>query len=433
VRGGTGSNGAGRWGRLAATALVALITLVALVALTGSGSTGLTATRASARIRGSTLTVYLSVPLNGASKVSGEAVSDGAQLALAQAHGRIGEYRIELKTLDDATIARGGWDPGQTTINARVAVLDPTTIGYIGELNSGASAVSIPPLNRAGIPQISPTSSAVGLTSSAPGSWPGEPQKYYPTGVRTFARVVPNNSVQAIAQVRVQKGMGCTKVYVLDDGEVDGADAARSYDVAAQAAGLSLVGFQAFPRDATTYAALASAVAQTGADCVLISADTESGAVLLTTQLAEAMPDAKFFGSAGLAESTYYNPAQGGVPTSIDPRVILTAPLFPGAEHPASARSFVASYERHYGPVEPDSIFGYEAMSLLLNAIDRATKRGTKPAVRSQVRAAIFATRDRRSVLGTYSIDPNGDTTMRRYGVYGIADGQLVLWQAIAG
>ena len=166
----------------------------------------------------------------------------GARLALAEARGHVGEYRIALKVLDDATVARGGWDPGQTTINAKVAVLDPTTIAYLGELNSGASAVSIPPLNRAGIPQVSPTSTAVGLTTSAPGAFPGEPQKYYPSGIRTFARVVPNDTVQAVAQVRVQKSMGCTRTYVLDDDEVDGADAARSFALAAQSAGLRLVG-----------------------------------------------------------------------------------------------------------------------------------------------------------------------------------------------
>jgi branched-chain amino acid transport system substrate-binding protein len=371
------------------------------------------------------------VPLRGVSKVSGEAVSNAAELALAAVHGRIGEYRIQLRTLDDASVARGGWDPGQTTINAHVAVLNPTTIGYIGDLNSGASAVSIPPLNRAGIPQISPTSSALGLTSSGTAANPGEPLKYYPTGVRTFARVVPNDYVQAIAQVHVQKSMGCTKVYVLDDGEVDGADAARSYAVAAQGSGMHMLDIAEFPRDATSYKALASGVAQTGANCVVISSDTESGAVLLTTQLAEAMPDAKFFGTAGLAESTFYDPAQGGIPMSVQSRVILTSPLLPLDEYPPSARAFVALYEREYGPIEPDAIFGYEAMSLLLNAIDRATDHGTKPAVRSQVRAAIFATRDRRSVIGTYSIDPNGDTTLRRYGVYTIADGQLAFWESI--
>lgn len=415
----------GRARRVLATVAV----LAALAALGGCGSSK--DAQPTRRIRGTTLTVYVSVPLLGASRVSGEAVVDGAELALSQLRDRIGKYHIVLRALNDATAKRQGWDPGQTTIDARIAVLDPNAIGYIGDLNSGASAVSIPPLNRAGIPQVSPTSSAVGLTSGSIGANPGEPQKYYPTGVRTFARVVPNDRVQAIAQVRVQRRMGCTSVYVLNDGEVDGADAALSYEVAAQAAKLRLVGIGIFTRDATSYQALARSVAQTRPDCILIAADTESGAVALTTQLAAAMPNVKIFGTADLAESTYFDPLEGGIPLSVDPRMVLTAPTLALGDYPASARAFTASYQRRYGPPEPDSILGYEAMSLLLNAITRATHDGTAPAVRSRVRAALFATRNRHSVLGTYSIDPDGDTTLHRYGVYTIVAGQLSFWQAI--
>jgi branched-chain amino acid transport system substrate-binding protein len=413
-----------RWARVAPT------TVAVIAGLSGCGSKD-AATAAGARIRGRALTIYVSAPLRGVSRVGGAAVVYGAQLALAQSGDRMGEYRITLKVLDDATVQRGGWDPGQTTINARVAVLDPTTIGYVGEVNSGASAISIPPLNRAGIPQVSPTSTSVGLTSAAPGSFPGEPEKYYPTGVRTFARVVPNDTVQAIAQVRVQQSMGCVRTYVLNDGEVDGADAARSFQVAAQAAGLNLVGMQVFPRDASSYKALATGVAQTHPDCILISADTESGAVLLTTQLAATMPDVKLFGSAGLAETTFADPAQGGIPLWVDSHVTLTAPTLGPTQYPTAARAFAAAYERRFGQIEPNSIFGYEAMSLLLSAIDRATDAGTRPAVRSAVRAALFATRDRSSVLGTYSINRNGDTTQRRYGVYVIVAGRLTFWEAI--
>ena len=417
----TARSGAKTW------AWVALAVMSALLVLTGCG----TKDAQPAQIRGNTLTIYVSVPLLGASRVSGEAVVDGAQLALTQVRDHIGKYRIQLRALNDATAARGGWDPGQTTIGVRGAVLDPTAIGYVGELNSGASAVSIPPLNRAGIPQVSPTSSAVGLTSSAAGANPGEPMKYYPTGVRTFARVVPNDSVQAVAQVRVQQSMGCTRVYVLNDGEVDGVDMAQSYELAALRAGLRVIGIQIFPRDATSYQALATGVAQKRPDCILLSADTESGAVRLTTQLAAAMPNVKIFGTQGLAESTFFNPLQGGIPLSVAPQVVLTAPTLALADYPASARAFIAAYERAYGPPQPASILGYEAMSLMLDAIKRATDHGTAPAIRSKVRAAIFATRNRRSVLGTYSIDANGDTTLRRYGVYTIAGGQLTLLEVI--
>ena len=94
------------------------------------------------------------------------------------------------------------------------AATDRTTIGYIGDYNSGATAVSIPQLNRVEIPQISPSSTALGLTRGGLEAAPGEPEKYYPTGKRTFARVVPNDGVQAQVIVRLMRSMGCTRTYL---------------------------------------------------------------------------------------------------------------------------------------------------------------------------------------------------------------------------
>jgi branched-chain amino acid transport system substrate-binding protein len=294
-----------------------LALLAAVAALPGCGSDH----KVPNRISGETLTIYTSLPLTGASAVSGQAVLGGAKIALDQIHGRIGRYRIVLRWMDDSTAKRGSWDPGQTTINAHQAMNDDTTIGYIGEYNSGASAISIPLLNRMGIPQISPASTAVGLTSHGIGAAPGEPEKYYPTGTRTFARVVPSDAIEATAQVRLQQQAGCGKTYILDDGEFDGDDAEASFQVAARAAHLKLAGVQTFDPRVKDYRPLAAAVAKTGADCVLISAITENNAVLLTKQVAQAMPNAKLFGTAGLAESTFADPEQGGIPRALDPRV----------------------------------------------------------------------------------------------------------------
>src|SRR5581483_1526818 len=111
-------------------------------------------------------------------------------------------------------------------------------------------------------------------------------------------------------------------------------------------------------------------------------------------------------------------------PASLDERVLLTA-VAPGA------RAFYTSYTRSYDDPEPDAIYGYEAMSLILSAISRSTDDGRRDARRSQVREAIFDTRDRRSVLGTYSIEPTGDTTLSRFGVYRIVDGSLRFWRDV--
>lgn len=406
--------------------------LAAAAACAGCGGKS-AAAQQQAVLRGAVLTIYSSVPEHGASRLNAQSVLDGERLALAQAGNHVGRYRIVLRALDDSTVQRGTWDPGKTTENARLAIRDPSTVAYIGEFNSGASAVSIPLLNRVGIPQISPTGTAVGLTSDGAGAAPGEPQKYYPTGVRTYVRVVPSDLVQARVQVTLQREAGCRRPYVLDDGEVDGEDLADSYQLVARSAGLHVLGVQAFQPRATDYTALARSIAQTGADCVLISALTESGAPLVARQIAAAMPAAQIFGSDGVAENTFTDPTAGGIPFALDSRVTLTTAAIGPEAASRAARAFYAAYERRYGMPQPNAIYGYEAMSLALSAIARASDGGREPVRRNKVLRAIFATRNRQSVLGAYSITRSGDTTIRRYGVYRVVDGRLDYWKSVDG
>jgi branched-chain amino acid transport system substrate-binding protein len=398
--------------------------------LAGCGGTD---AKAKDRIPGKRLSIYAGVPLEGASAVSGHAVVDGARLALAQTHGRIGPYRVVLKVLDDATAAHGEWDPGQTSASAVMAASDPTTIGYIGDLDSGASAVSIPILNAAGIPQISPRSSAVGLTSGGPGSSPGEPGKYYPTHLRTFVRVVPSDAVQAAVQVKLQLSQGCTRTYVLDDSEVDGEDLATSFGLAAQRAGLRIVGTQEFEPRLASYRPLAQSIAASGANCVFISAISGSNAVPVTEQIASAVPNARIFAGSGVAQSSYVAPARGGIPLIDDSRVLITSPAMGASAYPPSAHAFFVAFSRRYGPPEPDAILGYESMRLMLSAISTATQGGRRPPRRLAVVRALFHTHDRHSVLGTYSITPDGNTTMSAYGVWRVVAGNLRFLKAIEG
>jgi branched-chain amino acid transport system substrate-binding protein len=376
------------------------------------------------RIPGHILTIYFSGPQFGASSVPSAAALDGARMALADAHGQMGRYRIVLKVLDDSTVASDGWDPNKTTLNTRLVVQDPTAVGYLGDFNSGASAISIPLLNRTGIAQISSGSTAVGLTSTGPGAAPGEPQKYYPTGRRTFARVVPTDASQALALLAIQSRIGCQKTFVLHDGEFDGFDAALSY---AQSAGLRVAGTLPFTRQAPTYSSLVKTVATSGADCVLISAIDERSSVLLTKQLASAVPAATIFVSNGLASSAYLD----AIPRSLDPRLIVLSATLPAKDYAPVARGFVARYARRFGVVEPSAILGYGAMQLMLDVIDDATDGGRKQADRAKVVAALFDGDQRRTVLGMLHITRTGDLTAPRFGVYRVAGGQLSFIQAV--
>ena len=119
-----------------------------------------------------TLTVYSSLPLQGAQRPQTTDMVKGIELALEQAGNKAGEFTVKYESLDDSTAQAGAWTPEATQANASKAAQDDTTAAYIGEFNSGASAISIPILNEAGIPQISPANTAVGLTSDEPGAGP---------------------------------------------------------------------------------------------------------------------------------------------------------------------------------------------------------------------------------------------------------------------
>ena len=172
---------------------------------------------------GNSIDIYSSLPLQGASTAQTDPLVNGIKLALSQAGGKAGSFSVNYQSLDDSTAAAGKWDPGQTAANARKVAADPKAVYYIGEFNSGASEISIPILNQAGVPQVSPANTYVGLTTNLPGSAPGEPQKYYPTGKRTYLRIVPIDSIQSAADLMAMKQAGCTKVAIANDKEAYGA------------------------------------------------------------------------------------------------------------------------------------------------------------------------------------------------------------------
>src|SRR3954452_12328426 len=374
------------------------------------------------------LTIYSSVPLQGASRVQTTAVVNGAKLALEQAGNKAGANTIKYVPLDDSTAQAGNWTPEQESANARKAAQDKSTAVYVGTFNSGAAAVSIPILNEAGIPMISPANTAVGLTTNQPGATPGEPDKYYPAGQRNYARIVPKDTIQGAALATVMKEDGCTKVQLTNDKEVYGAGLAKNIDLAAKAQGLTIISNESIDKNAANYRSLAQKAKAAGADCFVYAGITANNAVQLYKDFSAAIPAAKLYGPDGVAESGFVDPKEGGIPADVQGKVnVFVATLNPDS-YPPDGQEFFKAYSQKYGEDQPDpyAIYGYEAMRLALDAIDRS-KTGAK----ADIIKALFSTKDRQSVLGTYSIDENGDTTLTDYGIYGIKDGQLTFDQTI--
>jgi branched-chain amino acid transport system substrate-binding protein len=375
-----------------------------------------------------TVKVYSSLPLQGASRPQTTALVNGVKLALEQAGGKAGDITVQYESLDDSTAQAGSWTPEATTSNARKAAQDDATAAYIGEFNSGASAVSIPILNEAGVPQISPANTAVGLTSDEPGADAGEPDKYYPTGQRNYVRIVPKDTIQAAALVTLMKEDGCTKVQLTNDKEVYGAGLGRNIEIAAEEQGLDIISNDAIDKNAPNYRSLAQKAKAAGADCFVFSGITANNAVQLYKDFAAALPDAKLYGPDGVAESGFVDPKEGGIPADVASKLQVSVATLSPDEYPPEGQEFFSQFEEKYNEPNPDpyAIYGYEAMRLALDAIERSGSGNKEDIV-----AALFDTKDRSSVLGTYSIDENGDTTLTDYGIYKVEGGELTFDKTI--
>ena len=371
-----------------------------------------------------TVTVYSSLPLQGASRPQTTAMVNGIKLALEQVGNKAGDITVKYTSLDDSTAQAGSWTPEATSANARKAAQDQATALYIGEFNSGATAVSLPILNEAGVPQVSPANTAVGLTTDEPGADAGEPDKYYPTGERTYSRIVPKDTIQGAALATLMKEDGCTKIQLLNDKEVYGAGLGRNIENSAKEQSLEIISNEAIDKNAANYRSLASKAKGAGADCMVYSGITANNAVQIYKDFAAALPEAKLFGPDGVAESGFADPKEGGIPADVASRTKVTVATLSPDEYPPEGQEFFTAFEEKYSEDNPDpyAIYGYEAMRLALDAIERS---GTGE--KADVLKALFETKDRQSVLGTYSIDENGDTTLTDYGVYTIEGGELDL------
>jgi branched-chain amino acid transport system substrate-binding protein len=365
---------------------------------------------------GKTVDVYSSLPLQGASTAQTDPMVNGMKLALSQAGNKAGGFTVNYQSLDDSTAAAGKWDPGQTAANARKVAADPKAVYYIGEFNSGASEISIPILNQGGIPMVSPANTYVGLTTSLPGSAPGEPQKYYPTGKRNYLRIVPIDSIQAAADLIAMKQAGCTKVAVANDKEAYGAGLATLLGLEKGFYGVTITGNTGIDPTAPNFRSYASTIAGQGADCFMFSGIVSNGAVQITKDVHAALPKAKIFGPDGVCTSSYTSQKAGGVPAAINPLMQCTVATQNLSAYPGG-KKFLAAYKAKYGSASPDpyAIYGYEAMQL---GLDTISKLGAQGDSKSAVLSALFATTSRSSVLGSYGFDKNGDTTLKSYGLY---------------
>lgn len=394
------------------------VLLLCALAIGGCGEGKKSASNSKVSARGSTLTIYSSLPFRGESRQQAEDVLAGERFALEEVGSKIGRFHIQLRSLDDATAESGKWDEKATSANAQMAADDPTAVAYIGDFNSAATAISLPILNSAGVLQVSPASSYVGLTQSING-FPGEPDKYYPARKQTFARLVPPDTVQAAAQVALMKRSHCNSLFILHDRETYGSGIATQVARSATAAGMKVVENRGIDLGAPSYAAAGEQIKAAAADCFFYGGITANRAVSVFSDVSKPNPELHLFAPDGLA-----NPAFAGrLGQRTAKRLLITGPPLNFSKLTREGASFYARFKRKYG-MQPDpyAIYGYESAKSILEAIRRAGPNGND---RDAVVAEYFKTRRHDSAIGRYSIGAAGDSSVRAAALYRVTQGQL--------
>lgn len=376
------------------------------------------------------LTIYSSLPSLGPDREEAAAVRRGIDLALAQAGGAVGDIAINHEPLDNAMADENGWSAARVSANARRAAQDDAAGVYIGELRSAASVLSMPILNEGRLAQISPAASAVGLTREGPGAQEGEPARYYPTGEAHFARLIPDDGVQGDVLSRLMEEERCMRAALVNDGQLEPVRLVAVVAEALRGKGAEVVlddvlGEEGLPPDR-----VAERAGEANADCLLYAGGATRQAAQLFLQTDEQLgASTGLFAAKGLAEPSFFAPGSGALPPELGQRLTLTVP--PSGEPASPVRTALLDELGPGAQQDPASryiLYGYEAMQLALDAIARA---GTGR--REDIVDALLETQDRRSVLGTYSIEDGGGSSLREYAIFGVDDTGTLVQRRVVG
>jgi branched-chain amino acid transport system substrate-binding protein len=358
-------------------------------------------------LRGHVLHLYASRPTEGPSAATAGAVAAGQRQALADAGDRAGRYRLRLIGLDASKLGSGNWDPDQVAKNADVAAHDPRAIAYLGELNLGASAVSVPVTNKAGILQVSPADGLASLTEAPPSSAAG-PERYFPSGRRSFLRLVPDDLLEAHLIVDRLVALGVERPALIVGTGVYARELATEIAAELHEADIAPVQTEDLRDDADTVldapGDLADHPPDAQPDGVVLALARDRYTAQLLAGLRRELPQARLITGDGVLVGEPLV-AAGSQPAQLE----AVAPQPPQGRAAAPGRRILRRIAEDQGVqlANPAALWGYESVRVVLDAL-RAAQRGGAPADRADVIRAALRPRRRDSPIGTYEVRRSG-------------------------
>lgn len=364
---------------------------VAVAAAAALATTGLVAASASSEAAAKTLIISSDLPLQGSAFDSNDSTNKAIALYLKQIGYKAGKYTVSFKPYDNATAAAGSWDAAKCAANAQAHVKNANEVAVMGTYNSGCAKIIVPILNqdpKGPMLMVSNANTNPGLTKA----WnPGEPDVYYPMGVRNYARVCTTDDNQGSAAAQFAKSIGIKSVYVLNDTQTYGQGVAQAFTTEAKKIGLNVLSSGAYGEgwDAkqSDYTALMTKIKGLNPDMVYVGGIFDNNGGQLVKDKFNVLGDnskVKFMGPDGFTGYPDLNkmPEAQGMYLSF---AGLSTDLLLANDPKGAGAKFVASYKKAYGkdPVGSYPLYGVAAVQVILAAI--AKSNGTRKSVTQAV------------------------------------------------
>jgi len=378
---------------------------------------------------GQTVKIVSDLPLQGSDRPQTEQMVRAIEFYLESIDMQAGDFTLEFESFDDATAAKGAWDEAKCAENARTFAGDESIVAVIGTYNSGCAAIEIPILNEASLAMCSPANTYAGLTHEAPGTEAGEPDKYYPTGTRNYARVVASDDNQGrVGAEFMMNELGVESVYVLNDKELYGKGVADAFAAAAEEIGMEVAANEGWDKDAPNYRALMTKIRDSGADGIYIGGiSTNNGGQLMKDKVSVVGPhnEVQVVVSDGFVISSLF-PESGG-PRNVN-GIYGTAPTVPPEQVTGAGKEFIDQFTEAEGGknIEVYTIYAAACAQVVTEAI--ANSDGSRESVVEQMMQVDIPD----SVVGPMAFDDNGDPREKFETIYQAKGGKFQFHDRIA-
>jgi branched-chain amino acid transport system substrate-binding protein len=372
-----------------------VITLVAALSLSACGKKQEAASDGKQVIK-----IGQSSPLTGPQAHLGKDNDNGARLAIDEINASnptLGGKPVvfELVSEDD------GADPKTATTVAQ-RLVDEGVAGVIGHLNSGATIPASKVYFDAGIPQISPSATAV---------------KYTTQGFKTAYRVMTNDEQQGTVLGRYAVKLG-GKIAIIDDRTAYGQGLADVVEKAAKAAGEDVVAREYTTDRATDFMAILTSIKAKNPDVVFFGG-MDPQAAPLVKQMRQLGMKARFLGADGSETPKFIELAGPDAEGSI-----ASMPGLPLDSMPGGAE-FKQKFEAKYGQIQNYAPYAYDAAHVMIQAMEKA---GSAAPAKYLVE---LPKTDYQGVTGHIRFDAKGDLAGGAITLYQVKNGKWTVLETV--